>query len=279
MPLKRHDQGEPVKELQRRLNRLGSLLLVDGDFGESTEAAVVDARVKLAIDGPADSDDALMSSLAQVPDPSPELTAPGVTFVARTEVSSPAAYRQRYHRPELPGEASGITIGIGYDLGQVSEATFRQDWGDVLLPAVVDRLAAACGKQGPHDLLARLRDVDVPLLTAVRVFLERSVPHYAGETRRIYPSLDTLSPPRRTALISLVYNRGAVLQDSQDRPGNRREMRNIRDLLAAGNLDAVAAEFESMTRLWDPAVSPGLIDRRRAEAALWRSGFEALQLA
>lgn len=55
-------------------------------------------------------------------------------------------------------------------------------------------------------------------------------------------------------------------------------MRNIRALLAAGDVDAVAAQFESMTRLWNPATENGLIQRRRDEAALWRSGFAALKL-
>ena len=41
-PLRRGDGGEPVKDLQRRLNKLGSVLLIDGDFGIDTETAVVE---------------------------------------------------------------------------------------------------------------------------------------------------------------------------------------------------------------------------------------------
>jgi hypothetical protein len=40
----------------------------------------------------------------------------------------------------------------------------------------------------------------------------------------------------------------------------------------------VAAQIESMARLWDPVRERGLIERRRAEATLWRLGFAALQL-
>jgi GH24 family phage-related lysozyme (muramidase) len=56
-------------------------------------------------------------------------------------------------------------------------------------------------------------------------------------------------------------------------------MRQIRDLLATGSFAALAEQLELMARLWDPDRLPGLIQRRRDEARLWRSGFEALQLA
>jgi GH24 family phage-related lysozyme (muramidase) len=90
--------------------------------------------------------------------------------------------------------------------------------------------------------------------------------------------VDDLTPPRRTALVSLVYNRGTRLSDSNANPQDRREMREIRRLLKTGDLDAVAEQLESMARLWDPAKQPGLIKRRRDEASLWRSGFTAVQL-
>ncbi len=54
-------------------------------------------------------------------------------------------------------------------------------------------------------------------------------------------------------------------------------MRNIRDLLAAGDADAVAGELEAMTRLWTGKALPGLVQRRLDEAKLWRLGFAALQ--
>jgi hypothetical protein len=74
-------------------------------------------------------------------------------------------------------------------------------------------------------------------------------------------------------LVSLVFNRGSGLDGDR-----RREMKNIQNELAVGNLDEVPTEFESMTRLWSPT-EQGLIDRRRREATLWRDGFVALRLA
>jgi hypothetical protein len=273
--LTRGDKGEAVKDLQRGLNRLGSMLLVDGDFGPSTEAAVVDARGLFKLPAGVNADDALMSRLAGLPEPSVELTSSGVTFIAREEVSSPAQYRSRFSRPVWPTAPSGITIGIGYDLKFVNRAKLLADWSEVLSVGVIDRLAAVSGTAGSAEKVALVKDVEIPLLAAIRVFLGRMMPEHIGHTRQAFPVLDTLPAHRRTALISLVFNRGASLDPSDDR---RREMRRIRDLLSTGELERIPEQFESMTRLWNPATEQGVIDRRRREAQIWRDGFAALQL-
>lgn len=273
MALRPGERGEAVKDLQRALNRLGSLLLVDGDFGPATGAAVADARVVLGRPGPAEADDDLLQALADVPEPSPELTAPGVTFIAREEVSSPARYRRRFRNPVWPTTDSGITIGIGYDLRFATTDALRADWGGHLPDAAIERLSGAVGTRGSADLLAVVSDVDVPLPAAVTVFLRRMLPEHIGRTRAAYPELDTLPPARRTALVSLVFNRGGSLVGDR-----RREMKRIAELLLADQTDPVAEQFESMTRIWDPVKERGVIERRRREAILWREGFGALGL-
>ena len=273
MLLERGARGEPVKHLQRGLNKLGALLLVDGEFGPGTEAAIGDARVALGLPGGPRADDALLDALAAVPEPSPELTAPGVSFIAREEVSSAAEYRKRFKRPVWPTTHSGITIGIGYDLRFADRDKLQADWGDVLGPGVIRRLTETCGTRGSAELLARVADVEVPLLTAVGVFLKRMLPEHIGITRAAYPALGTLPPARRTALISLVFNRGGSLQGER-----RREMKRIRELLDRGDPDPVAEELEGMTRLWSMTRERGIIERRRREAVLWRSGFAGLLL-
>ena len=273
MALKRRDKGDAVKHLQRALNRLGSLLLVDGNFGAGTEAAVVDARHALSLPGPPEADDALLHALAALPEPSTELTAPGVTFIGREEVSSPVEYRRRFKHPVWPTEPSGITIGIGYDLRFVDAAKLRADWSDVLPADSIARLLPALGRPGSEALLAATAQVEVPLPAAMMVFLRRMMPEHIRTTRSTYPTLDTLPAARRTALISLVFNRGG------DLVGERRsEMKKIRDLLAAGDDQGVAKQFEEMERLWNPATERGVIDRRRREATLWREGFAGLML-
>ncbi len=274
MMLKRHDRGDPVKALQRGLNRLGSMLLIDGDFGESTEAAVVEARGALGLPEGVVADDPLCDGLAQLPEPSAELTAPGVTFIGREEVSSPKAYRQKYIHPVWPSANSGITIGIGYDLKFANRAKLDADWGDALQASAIELLAAVSGTVGSEAKRAQVNDITVPLLAAVKVFLQRMMPEHIGLTRNAYLTLDALPPHRRTALISLVFNRGNDVKGDR-----RREMKRIQELLEEGNLDPVADQLEAMKRLWDPATEGGVIERRRREARLWRDGFESLQLA
>jgi peptidoglycan hydrolase-like protein with peptidoglycan-binding domain len=273
MALRRGEKSAAVKELQRSLNRLGALLLVDGDFGGGTEQAVTDARAVLGLPGPGEADDSLLGALARVPDPSPELTAPGVTFIAREEVTSPAEYRRRYKNPVWPTADSGITIGIGYDLRFADRAKLEEDWGATLGTAIISRLAPVSGTRGSAELLASVRDVEVPLPHAVTVFLKRMLPEHVRKTRNAYPQLDSLPAARRTALISLVFNRGASFDG-----GRRREMKRIRELLDAGDTEAVPEQIESMIRLWNPQKEGGVIARRRREATLWRSGFGGLQL-
>lgn len=278
MLLKPGGSGEGVRSLQRGLNKLGSILLIDGSFGPATRDAVIDGRIALRQPGLPEADDALQQALAALPDPFPSLTSAGVTFIARAEVSGPREYRSKYMNPIWPSAASGITIGIGYDLRFADSDRLNADWNDQLPPDAIARLAEVLGERGSADRLSRVRDVEVPLLAAVSVFLRRTLPRTLEQTRSIYPQVDDLEPARRAALVSVVYNRGTRLKDSDPARQDRREMRKIRELLAAARFDEVANQLDAMSRLWDPARLPGLVRRRHNEARLWRSGFGALQL-
>jgi peptidoglycan hydrolase-like protein with peptidoglycan-binding domain len=280
MTLGTGDKGEGVKQLQRDLNKLGAMLIVDGDFRSSTRDAVIDARAMLNAPGPPEADDALQAAIASHPDPFPPLTAAGVTFIARAEVSSGTAYRRKFQNPCCPPAPSGITIGIGYDCQFVTRPQFIADWQDMLPRDTIDRLVPVLGRVGTPALLAMVDDLVVPLFSAMSVFTKRTLPACMNDVRSIYPQVDQLPEARRTALASLVYNRGSRLKDRDERQ-DRREMRAIRDRLASGDaarIDGVADEFDAMTRLWDPEKAAGLIQRRHDEARLWREGFAALQL-
>src|SRR5258705_634550 len=160
MLLKRGDSGEEVKTFQRGLNKLGSILLVDGDFGPATRDAVVEARTVLQQPGPPEADDVLQQAVAALSDPFPPLTAAGITFIAREEVSGPREYRQKYKNPVWPSGESGITIGIGYDLKFVNRNQLRDDWGDNLSSDTIDRLSTVIGNRGSAERLAQVQDVE-----------------------------------------------------------------------------------------------------------------------
>jgi GH24 family phage-related lysozyme (muramidase) len=72
-------------------------------------------------------------------------------------------------------------------------------------------------------------------------------------------------------LVSLVYNRGAGMNDSGDNPGNRAEMRAIREAVATDRFGDIPAQLRSMERLWP--VGNGLRDRREREAKLFEVGL------
>ncbi|HEY2383484.1 MAG TPA: hypothetical protein VGK48_20110 [Terriglobia bacterium] len=274
MVIRQGDKGDDVKVLQRGLNKIGQMLLIDGDFGSGTGEAVGAVRETLKIPGlSTEADDALQQALTNIADPFPPLTAAGVTFIARQEITDARTYRTQYKTPAVPPAPSGVTIGIGYDCRFPTLAQFRADWGDLLSPDALAQLEAVLGKQGTPELKAQVAGVTVSLEAAMRVFVNRNLPDFLSQTRSIYPQVDNLSPARRTALVSLVYNRGTDLDGD-----SRKEMQAIRDLLSSNRLDDIPAQFESMTRLWDPATAPGLIARRRAEAVLWKSDFAALIL-
>jgi hypothetical protein len=276
MQLKPGDSGDAVKTLQSGLNKFGAILLLDGDYGPLTRDAMHETSLAMGRPPSHAADDEIQQAIAAHPDPFPALTAAGVTFIARAEVSGPREYRRRYKNPVWPSAQSGITIGIGYDLRFVNRLAFERDWGGRMPDVAIEQLARALGTPGSDELLASVRTIDIPLPVAMSVFLDRTLPKFVADTRGAYPHFGTLSPARRTALVSLVYNRGPLLIDRDPLRQERREMRAIRDLLAAGDLTSVPAQFESMTRLW---TLPGLIQRRHDEARLWRSGFESLQLA
>lgn len=276
-----NDRGDEVRRLQRGLNKLGCMLVVDGHYGRSTRDAVATAREALGCPGPADEADAQVQQLlAALPELCPEITSAGATFIARAEVTSAAEYTRAHQRPTWPSPTSGVTIGIGYDLQFVTSANLREDWSPCLPSTTLTRLSACTEKAGTRLLVDGLADITVPLFGAVSVFARRSLPKYWDMARGIYPQMAApdFPPARRTALVSLVFNRGARLQDKNPALEDRREMRDIQRHLATGKVDAVADDIEAMTRLWAGQNLGGLIQRRRDEATLWRSGFRALNL-
>ncbi len=171
-----------------------------------------------------------------------------------------------------PGGASGITIGIGYDLGYVTVDQFEADWGDVLSPAVRERLKPAVGLRAlkAKNQAAGLADIKLKLDDAKKVFAARTIPQYQLKTKQAFPGLEKLPGDAQGALVSLVYNRGASVVD---KPGEdrRKEMRAIRDAVAKRDLKEIAVQLRSMKRLWVGKNLDGLLKRRDAEAALVES--------
>jgi hypothetical protein len=196
-----------------------------------------------------------------------------INLIVMEEVSSKAAYEARYQHPEWPGGASGVTIGIGYDLGYSTSGTILADWGDKLPGPMVKCLQDVAGIHGSpaksyaHALVGV---VTVPWDAAMAVFIGRDMPKWEGIVSRALPNTERLAPDSFGALNSLAYNRGASFSNAGDR---YREMRAIHAHMASGQFAEIPGEFRSMKRLW-PNVK-GLRDRRDHEAALFEKGLAA----
>lgn len=194
-----------------------------------------------------------------------------IDLIVREEVSSEAVYRKRYTRPEWPGVQSGVTIGIGYDVGYQTPARVRADWQGRIPDSMIVALQGACGITGERarNLAYALRkSVNVPWEAAVSNFEEVVLPRWIATVASKLPNCDKLNSDCLGALVSLAYNRGPSFGNTGDR---YREMRAIRALMAAGNFAGIPAQFRSMKRLW-PSV-PGLQGRREREAKLFERGL------
>jgi uncharacterized protein (TIGR02594 family) len=202
-----------------------------------------------------------------------------IQLIIDSEVSGEAAYDKRYRGPTWPGLNSGVTIGIGYDVGQTSAAAVRADWsglvasGDITgdtLKAIVD--AAGIKGQAARERARALRgQVDVPYKAAMKVFAERDIPRWTSLVERaLGPHVSSLHPHCLGALVSLAYNRGPSFGAKGDR---YKEMNEIKACVAKGQFDGIPGQFRNMKRLW-PNLR-GLQIRRDAEADLFQRGLSA----
>lgn len=170
--------------------------------------------------------------------------------------------------PEWPGGESGITIGVGWDLGHTPVEETVRAWRGKVDDATLALLVSVSGHRGQaaQERLPHVRHLIIPWAAALEVFREVTIPTWYLRTLRIYPQADELPGDCAAALVSLVFNRGPNL--SGDR---RREMANIQTHLRVGNLSAISGELRAMKRLW-PDVK-GLRRRRDEEAELFEAGL------
>lgn len=204
----------------------------------------------------------------------------GMRLVLNHEVGGGEAYyNARLKHPTWPEGESGVTIGIGYDLGYTPRARFLADWHG-MDDDDRSRLSMVIGVRGVRAWVRvkEVRDILIPWELAFSVFCSATIPFWVSQTRAAYPGVDSLPGDARSALLSIVFNRGPAMDGDR-----RREMAKIRSIVAdyakceSGNLecrraclDAIAVQILSMRRLWYGKGLDGLIRRREDEAELVR---------
>jgi GH24 family phage-related lysozyme (muramidase) len=170
-----------------------------------------------------------------------------------------------------PGESSGITLGIGYDLGFVTPEQFEEDWSPFLTSDEIERLKTAIGVSGEaaHQRASEFSDIRVKRADAEEVFKNRTLPLHSARTEKAFPGVDQLPANAQGALVSLVFNRGPGMDGDR-----RKEMRAVRDAVADGDLQEIADQIRAMKRLWEGKGMDGLLKRRDAEADLVESAID-----
>ena len=93
------------------------------------------------------------------------ISAEAFNLIVSEEVTSKAHYEAKLRHTEWPEGQSGVTIGIGYDLGQTDRDKIAQDWHGRVPDAMLSSMLSASGVTGaPANSLANsLRgSIDIP---------------------------------------------------------------------------------------------------------------------
>jgi len=193
-------------------------------------------------------------------------------LIIQFETGGQQYYNQKLIRPTWPGYSSGVTIGFGYDLGYNSVDQIRKDWRGLIPDADLNALVSVHGITGPgaKPVAESLRHIKISWDTAERVFLNSTLPRFVETTIRTFPGSEKLQPEAFGALVSLVFNRGGSLKNTD----KRLEMRQIAEAIAKGTdrpeiYGEIAASIRKMKRHWERVNgTTDLHGRRDAEAAL-----------
>jgi hypothetical protein len=194
-----------------------------------------------------------------------------IELIIQHEVGGRAYYDKKLQAPIWAGGESGVTIGMGYDLGYNTEKQFMADWSDKINLNYINALRPTLGLKGQQAKLllkGEILNVRIPYNTAYEVFVKSSVPRYYAMTLKIYPDMIYLNDDTQGALVSVVYNRGNKLEGD-----SRVEMRAIVDLVKNKNYEGIAEQIEKSKRLWEGKGLDGLVLRREAEADLVRDSI------
>jgi hypothetical protein len=199
----------------------------------------------------------------------PQISDKALNLILNYEVGGGESYYNKFlYRPTWPGLNSGVTIGIGYDLGYTNLQSFKAAWTTKISPSNIIRLARTLSVRGrsAKELIPGVKDIKIPWQHALSVFKSNTIPIYTNQTNKAFPGADRLHPDAYGVLVSLVFNRGSDLTGSR-----RIEMKNIRSLVPSKNYKAIANEIRKMKRLWINAGADGLLKRRDDEAKLVES--------
>ena len=244
------NKKELIKKVQKHLN-----LKEDGIDGPKTWESIVG--------------DLNLPQEKIAPERSSKLSQKALDLIIKYEVGGGESYYNKYLKhPTWPKGQSGVTIGIGYDIGYNTLEEFTKDWKGKMSDSDFNRLSKALGKKmATASVLAKtLKDISISWVSALEVFENKTIPRFIKETLRAFPNANSLHPDAFGALVSIVFNRGASTSGS-----TRIEMLKIRKLIDSKDYKSIAQEVRNMKRLWENKGLDGLLKRREEEAKLIES--------
>jgi hypothetical protein len=191
----------------------------------------------------------------------------GVEFIVSEETGGKSYYEKVYKSTFCwPGGKSGPTAMVGIDIGYYTSAEVSVIFKPLTSSDELELIQEGRGKIGliAKEYTKRLKHIIFSWDDALQTFEHHTMPKFTKLTERVFPGVKSLCPATQTAILSLVFNRGAALKGP-----SRREMAAIRDLIKEKNYKAIAKQIRSMKRLWDK--TSGLVGRREREAKLVES--------
>lgn len=189
----------------------------------------------------------------------------GFSLIHSFEVGTPRDYYLRYAMPNWPGGKSGVTVGIGYDIGYETP----EPWQQYMPKSLYKQLASAAGiiGDGAKKAADKLYSIRIGYAAALEVFCKTTLPRWKKLTYAVFDCAE-LPLDCQSALISLCYNRGNSLKGER-----RKEMLEIAQCLKRKEYGKIPTLFRAQKRLWEGKGLDGLIRRREYEARLFEEGL------
>lgn len=193
-----------------------------------------------------------------------KIDAKGINFIVEEETGGREYYEKVYKSSFIwPKGASGCTAMVGIDIGYYTEKEVDTIFKPLSSSEELRRIQKGRGIRGvlANSYVKNLKNITFSWEESIYTFSQFILPKFLKLTNSTFPGAADLDGPAQTALVSLVFNRGTKLTGE-----SRREMFNIKKLVASQDYKNIAKEIRSMKRLWDK--SSGLIVRREREALL-----------
>jgi GH24 family phage-related lysozyme (muramidase) len=169
-----------------------------------------------------------------------------------------------------PRGDSGITMGIGADLGYMSKEEFDEFFSHYFTTEQKQLIYSVIGLKGTaaKTALPKVKHIELSWQNASDAFVKWTLPKFWKMANTIWPGLDQLNEKTQVALVSIVFNRGASLNGA-----TRAEMKNIAPLVINKDYKKIAEQIRSMKRLWIGKNLDGLLTRREKEAKMVEEGL------